>query len=143
MREKLKDYQNLNERRNHSDYVWIRQILALSSGGLALLVAFQPDSVTLIQGYLLSATWVLLGLGVLSASGAAYEEVSLADNLLVSFRESLLKNLEDEEETNKPLGPIEAKPGKLYSMCKKVMVVSLLLSVVSLVSYAVTRTLGI
>jgi hypothetical protein len=141
MKEKLKSLEDLTNEQNRLQYAWIRQILTLSSGGLALLVALHPEVPSEgIEKYLLVTTWIALGLGILSGSGAAYAEVSLAADLRANYEKEILKILEGTNDPENLL--IFGAPSWIFSACKKIMVSSLIVSVVSLVGYAVLRTLN-
>jgi uncharacterized membrane protein YidH (DUF202 family) len=140
LKEKLKTLEGLADRQNQANSAWIRQILTLASGGLALVVAFHPDAPNNeIEKYLLVVTWISLGTGILSGAAAAYTEVSLARNLVYQYQEELQKILR--ERIDRPMPTVVGAPSIICLISRRVMVSSLLVSVVSLVGYAVLRTL--
>ena len=141
MHEKLKTLGDLADKQCLANSVWTRQILSLAAGGLALLVAFQPATPnSLTEKYLLAVTWIALGIGILSGASAAYSEVSLAKNLTEKYRKELHQILK--ERVDRPMPTIAAAPSLICRISKMLMIVSLLVAVVCLVGYAVTRTLS-
>lgn len=132
---------DLRDKRDALQAVWFRQLLTLAAGGLALLVGLGPPVSSGIERYFLAGTWVFLGLGVLSGSAATYLEVSRANNLEAAFRSRLVKSL-DQGRALSPSDLISAGPHRFFSWSQSFMVVSLLLAVCCLVSYAVLTTLA-
>ena len=121
---------------------WLRQVLTLASGGLALLVGLRPEVPPEgIAQYLLAATWLCLGLGVVFGASATYAEVNLSKNLASRFREELQKSLA--QKTQMSSAPITAKVNRFFVVCRVMMILSLLLSVVCLVGYAILTTLNV
>lgn len=141
MKEEFQKFLDLAKDRNERQSAWYRQLLTLTSAGLALLVGLKP--VIPPDGpakYFLAAAWAFLGLGILFGAAATYSEVSLARRLASGFQKQLLQDL---ERGDGPSGmkPISANPHKFFSMSKVVMVISLIFAVVSLVTYSILNTL--
>lgn len=131
-----------SEARNKAQADWYRQILTIATGGFALLIALTPQ-----QGldspakYVLSAAWILLGVGILAAAAATYLEVDVRDRQVRNIVGQIVDNLHD----GRAIADIQeavVTPSWLFSASRKLMVVSLLLAVVCLVAFAVMRTLG-
>lgn len=131
---------SLREKQAELHAAWYRQLLTLASGGLALLAGIGPEVPVGIGKYFLAGTWVFLGVGIVSGGAATYLQADLATKLTERFREELLHNLrENGQPTVTSL--VSANPAKIFSWSKSVMVVSLLLAVCCLVTYAVLNTL--
>ena len=120
---------------------WDRQAVTLASGALALLAGLGPPTPAGFEKYFLAATWVFLGLGIVSGAAATYLHVSAAKNLANKFHEQLLNSIQNDRELS-PNVPIVAHPHKVFSWSKPLMVISLLLAVCNLVAYAVITTIG-
>ena len=140
MKEEFQKFLDIAKDRNERQSAWYRQLLTLTSAGLALLVGLKP--VIPPDGpakYFLAAAWAFLGLGILFGAAATYSEVSLARRLASGFQKQLLQDLERGEGPSTK--PIYANPHKFFSVSKVVMVISLILAVVSLVTYSILNTL--
>lgn len=128
-----------NEANNLSS-AWLRQLLTLASGALAILAGLSPHTHSNIDKYCLAATWVFLGIGIIFGSAATYLEVNLAKKIATEIRSQVSQSIhEGKGDQIKSL--IVVPPNKFFLASKYIMVFSLLLSVVSLVIYAVISTL--
>ena len=138
MDEKWEEYKDLQRKSFEADITWIRQILTLAAGAFALLVGLGLDVPP--EGsarYFLAATWVCLGLGVVAGGAATYLGAHFAEQDAVdAFFEARLK-------TDTPPSPSRTFEWTttLLSLCKPLMVVSLLAAVIFLATYAVMTTL--
>ena len=141
MEQNLKKLASLHEEHQRLLKDWYRHLLTLSAGALVLLGTLASD--TQAEGmirYLLAATWLCLGLGILTGAGATYMGVSSSDNLLKSYRDEISSSLRERRDTR--LLHV-GKPNPVFVICTKVMVVSLLLAVVCLTGYSVMATLTV
>ena len=139
MEQHLKKLASLHEEHQNLLKDWYRQLLTLSAGALVLLGMLISD--TQAEGiirYLLAATWLFLGIGILSGAGATYMSVSSSDNLLQSYRDEISSSLRERRDIR--LLHV-GKPNPVFVICTKVMVVSLSLAVVCLTGYSVMSTL--
>lgn len=120
---------------------WYQQMLTVAAGGLALLVGLNPDIPEGMARYFLALAWAGLGIGIVAGFAAAYGSVSRAGRLARDFRDKLLKAAWDNRRLTTDDISVAA-PKKIYVYARKVTVVSLLVSVASLVAFAMLRTLG-
>ena len=140
MDEKWEKYNDLQRKSFEADITWIRQVLTLAAGAFALLVGLGLDAPP--EGsarYFLAATWVCLGLGVVAGAAATYLDAHFAGQDAVdAFFEARLK-------TDTPPSPPRTFEWTttLLSLCKPLMVVSLLAAVIFLATYAVMTTLDV
>ena len=138
--ERIKQYADLISKGHEIEATWLRQILALAAGALALLAGLGPYVPP--EGpskYFLATTWVGLGLGIIFGAVATYIDADRATKSAVLFGKHLLRVVE-----KKPSSPLIAvPPNKLYVICKPLMVISLLIAVVFLVAFAITTTLAV
>jgi len=136
----IKQLVELQNEANLLSAAWLRQLLTLASGSLAILAGLSPHTHSNIDKYFLVATWVFLGLGIIFGAAATYLEVNRASRLVLEFRSQVELSLHAGQD-GQLSSLIFAHPQKFYLASKYIMVYSLLLSVVSLVSYAVLSTL--
>lgn len=129
----------LQQKHLDAEGAWLRQLLALAAGGLALLAGLSPPA-TGIGRYFLAGTWVFLGTGILAGAAATYAEADRAARLADRFREELQRSLAEPE--HPPMCAIvAASPSKIYSWAKPVMLTALPGAVACLVTYATITTL--
>ena len=121
---------------------WYREILTISVAGLTVLVGLDPELPSGIGKYFLAATWAFLGTGILAGATATYADVSRAGKLAESFRAALLISLREQRRLTIDDVPT-AEPGKLFVLARPIAIGSILLAVVSLVAFAVFRTIGV
>ena len=140
MEQRIKQYAELITKGHEVEVTWLRQVLTLAVGALALLAGLGPDVPSDGLGkYLLATTWAGLGLGIVAGAAATYVEVNRATTAAIRFGEHLLRIIE-----NQPSSPlISLPPNRLYVICKPVMLISLLVAVVCLTAYAITTTLAV
>ena len=140
MEQRIKQYAELITKGQEVEATWLRQVLTIAAGTLALLAGLGPDVPSDGAGkYLLATTWAGLGLGIVAAAAATYIEVNRARTAAIHFGEHLLRIME-----NQPSSPlISIPPNRIYVISKPVMLVSLLVSVVCLTAYAITTTLAV
>ena len=121
---------------------WLRRMLAGAVATLAILAGIGPDAISEIQQVFLVATWVLLGLGIVSGAGAIYIETSVSWSRAQSYRKKLAKAIKEDQ----PLKSRHIAAGEIprwVRLARWVMVCTLLLAIVSLVVYMVASTLAI
>lgn len=137
--QRLRRFADLISKGHESEAAWLRQILTLAAGALALLAGLGPDVPPEGLGkYLLVTTWAGLGLGIVLGAAATYIETDRATRSAAAFGEYLVRLLEQE-----PTPPFMSVPvNKLYVVCKPLMVISLLVSVCSLTFFAIMTTLA-
>ena len=122
---------------------WCQHLLTLATGALTLLAIFQSDlSGGLPQSpqiaWLLGTTWFFLGMGIVSGFAATYRQVNLAQRQAMALWKELGKSLDNREPGDAIMSPSQPK---ILRPSKTVMVWSLLLAVVSLVTYSILRAL--
>ena len=137
--QQIRQYVDLISKGHEIEATWLRQILTLAAGALALLAGLGPEIPS--DGpskYLLATTWAGLGLGIVFGAAATYIETDRAKKSTVLFGEHLLRVME--QESSSPIIPVP--PNRLYVLCKPLMVISLLIAVISLTAFAITTTLA-
>ena len=138
MQENVEEFKNIVSRLHKLDMDWYRHLLTLATGSLVIMSTFISD--TPDQGmarYFQAATWVFLGIGILAGVGATYAPISRTANLAGKF----LKELQNGEFQDTPSKTISAYPSVRFLICRRLMVISLLLAVICLTVYAVITTL--
>ena len=142
MEQRIKQYAELITKGHDVEVTWLRQVLTLAAGTLAILAGLGPDVPSEEPDkYLLATTWAGLGLGIVTGAAATYVEVNRARTAAVRFGEHLLRITENQNQPSSPL--ISIPPNRLYVICKPVMLISLLVAVACLTAYAITTTLAV
>ena len=138
--QRIKQYADLISKGHEIEANWLRQILALAAGALALLAGLGPDVPSDGSSkYFLATTWAALGLGIVFGAVATYIDADRATKSAVLFGKHLLRDIE-----GKPSSPLIAvPPSRLYVICKPLMVTSLLIAVVCLTAFSITTTLAV
>ena len=86
MEPRIKQYVELITKEHEVEVTWLRQILTLAAGALALLAGLGPDVPSDGLGkYLLATTWAGLGLGIVAGAAATYIEVNRAKTAAIRF----------------------------------------------------------
>ena len=139
MNQKIEQYADLVNKGLEIEVVWLRQILTLAAGALALLAGLGPEVPP--DGparLLLAATWACLGLGIIAGAAATYVEVDRARSSANAFGEQITRELH-KKPTRKL---ISVRTNRVYLLCKPLMIVSLLAAVVCLAGFAIITTLA-
>ena len=139
MYEKIEKYANLVSKSHEVEVAWLRHVLTLAAGALALLAGLgpevPPDGPARI---LLAATWACLGTGIVAGAAATYIEVDRARSSVNVYGEQISRELD-----NKPIKVlVQAPTNRLIELCKPAMILSLLGAVVCLTAYAIGITLA-
>ena len=93
--QRIKQYAYLISKGHEIEATWLRQILALAAGALALLAGLGPYVPP--EGpskYFLATTWVGLGLGIIFGAVATYIDADRATKSAVLFGKHLLRVIE-------------------------------------------------
>lgn len=144
---KLEKFAEVANSAQEAEVVWLRQTLTVAAGALALLAGLGPKIPPggLAQ-VLLAATWVLLGIGIVTGSAATYLAVSRAKSIANKFRMEIEKGASGVSEW---IGPAEiawihdhSRVNPVLRVCKPLMVFSLLAAVSCLTVYAMMITLA-
>ena len=140
LQEGVEEIWRLDEKRYEQEAVWLRQILTLSAGALAILAGLGPPvSSEGFAQYFLAATWAFLGMGIASGAAATYLVVNRANKLALSYREKLAQKTRERDES---AFVIYAPRNPWLSRCKPMMICSLLGAVLCVTAYAIVTTLG-
>ena len=135
--ESLKKLVALADEAHDAEAAWLRQILTLATGALALLVGLGPESPTdTASRLLLAGTWVSLGLGIVFGAAATYLVVERAMKATLAVS----KKARIEAEGGIPPTMVSVPINSLYIYCKPVMIISLLVAVVCLTGFSVLST---
>ncbi|MEO1750693.1 hypothetical protein [Thiofaba sp. EF100] len=133
----LQQLNDLHARARELETAWLRQLLTLAAGALAVLVGLAPPA-TGIGKWFLAAAWLSLGAAICSGALAIGQQAVLEKARANAFQEELMRSL-DEGRSPRPV--VSTLP-PLYRIARSTMLVSLLASVAFLVVYAVLRTLS-
>ena len=139
MNQKIEQYADLVNKGFEVEVVWLRQILTLAAGALALLAGLGPEVPP--DGparLLLAATWAFLGFGIIAGAAATYVEVDRAQSSASAYGEQITRELHNKS-TRKL---ISVRTNRLYLLCKPLMILSLLGAVASLTGFAIITTLA-
>lgn len=161
----------LDRESDEREAIWLRQVLVLAAGALAVLAALGPAAPPggAAQA-LLAATWGLLGLGIASGAAATYMAVDHAKRVAKRYRKHIVDSIDRIEEFEGRIehsgdfrestdaieessdieeeisdGPgLDTVPRSVVLVaCKPVMLLSLLAAVLCLAAYAITTTLAV
>lgn len=139
MYEKIEKYANLVRKSHEVEVAWLRHVLTLAAGALALLAGLGPEVPA--DGparFLLAATWAFLGAGIVAGAGATYIEVDRARSSVNVYGEQIQRELD-----NQPTKAVMSAPtNRLFELCKPAMILSLLGAVVCLTAYSIGITLA-
>ena len=139
MYEKIEKYAGLVKKGHEVEVAWLRQILTLAAGALALLAGLGPEvPADGLARLLLAATWACLGVGIIAGAAATYVEVDRARASADVFGEQISRELD--MKPTRSLIPVPTN--RLFLLCKPLMVVSLLAAVVCLTGFAIITTLA-
>ena len=161
----------LDRERDEREAIWLRQVLILASGALAVLAGLGPAVPSEgLAKYFLTATWGLLGVGITTGAAATYTAANHAKRVAERYRSHLeestarvdeyeerirksdmFRKSEDAIEERSDIEvEIDYGPGydtvpknKALVVSKSAMILSLLVAVLCLATYAIIRTLGI
>ena len=130
-------YENLEElskKANDAYFVWLRHILTMASGLVAILIALHKESSSsCAEHWAFSVTIGLLALGILCGSIALYTEVQSHRSLGLA----VLKQLRGYRAGEKQAPGVVSNLPKVFGVAQYACYVSLSLALVSLVVYAV------
>ena len=141
MKEHLRKLAELQAERDQNEATWLRHILTLAAGALALLASFaaKEPSEGLAQSFLV-ATWICLAIGIGGGAAATYGTTDLARRLADTHREQINNWIE----TGQRMELVSRVQMNWWlRKCKVLMLVSLLAGVLCLTAYAIITTLGL
>lgn len=130
----LKQACELKQEAAREETAWYKHILTISFGSLTVLVSLTPSIPdSLVARYLITGTWLFLGLGILFGIGATYESV----NKLRRSGDAVAKSiLEDQKHS-----VVGVKTHLFFTMCRILMLGFIGLALVCLVAFSITKTL--
>lgn len=118
---------------------WLRYLVGLASGALAVLVALQKDTpLAAFPSACLRIAWGTLGLGILLGSVALYGHVFAQRGLVKQWVKDRSERAEDEalgEAPSATTGPSM----RIFAWAERLCYASLIVAVVALVSFAMMR----
>lgn len=141
MKNDIKDtYEKYKELENKSHDLfsnWIRTIIAISAGLVSVLVSLrQNKSDTQLEHILFSTTIIGLTLGILSGAILLHRQIALTDKHRKWYWERLADKLFDSNQTD----VVEIlKVSIIYKMAKYIFYLSLTISLLALMVYAVLK----
>ena len=128
----------MNQSHQH-ELEWVRHILTISAGALAILAGLGPEAQgQSIQTWALAGTWICLGTGICCASAATYRQAYRSKKLADRFRSELQTALEEDRKMRIVSAPLPWLLRASLPACAA----SLIAAVVCITVYAVTATLG-
>lgn len=118
---------------------WLCYLVGLASGALTILVSLQRDTpLAAFPSACLRVAWGTLGLGILLGSVALYGHVFQQRGLVKQWVRDRGARVEDEAPGEAP-SPTTGPSMKVFQWAERLCYVSLIVAVVSLVSFALTR----
>jgi hypothetical protein len=135
--EEFQEVVDYSRKREEKAYAWLRYLIGLASGALAVLVSLQNHTEPGTAGIALKVALVALGSGILLGSLRLYGEVWIAREmvkLLVAERKR--QAIEGDPD---PL-PIAAALPLFVKQSEWLCYLSLVVAVISLIIYAITRS---
>jgi len=131
----LKDLEGLVNQQEIKRYAWLRHILLLASGSLSVLISLRAGFHDCgFPRYCISTALASLGLGILFGAVAIHGEVATAQDL-VNQKKAQGRQLLDNPEAN--VAPILSALPRRYAWAERSCYFSLIVSVISLVLYAI------
>lgn len=133
----FKQFDEAIEKNHSTRQDFIKHILTLASGMLAILAAFHTSGIN--TGYILKlylSTLTLLATGILSGGITLYFDTVGAKSIFMQLKEEMQKQLKDPSTSS---NPICYNPPKMFYICEKICYISLLLSVISLAFYSALK----
>jgi hypothetical protein len=125
------------QKRDEKVNAWLRYLIGLASGALAVLVSLQSHSEPGVAGIAQKVAWVALGSGILLGSLRLYGEVWTARELVKKLvAERKRQALSGDATTS----PIVAELPRYVKLSERFCYCSLILAVVALVVFALTRS---
>jgi len=135
-REEFQEVVDYSRTREEKVYAWLRYLIGLASGALAVLVSLQSHTSAGTAGVAQRVALVALGCGILLGSLRLYGEVWIAREMVKRLvAERKRQALEGDPD---PL-PIAASLPLFVKLSEWLCYLSLVVAVVSLIVYAITR----
>ena len=132
--ENLKDLSTIQDERNEIHIDWLKTTLTIATALLAILVSFKNEkSISLLEHITYISTIILSGIGILTGLMVLYSYVVIHNRTLTKKKEQILsllseKEIDTLERVNRPF---------FYSILEYICNISLLLALISLISYGV------
>ena len=117
------------QKRDEKVYAWLRYLIGLGSGSLAVLVSMQSHMQPGSAGIAQKIAWVSIGSGILLGSLRLYGEVWIARELVRKFVAQKTKPPSAD-------GPISVEMPKTLKWCERACYFSFCVAVVALVACA-------
>lgn len=137
MMEDLRQLVALKEKQNERLGNWVRFVMTIAAGGLALLLGtlqLPPDDI--VARMLLASGLVFLGLGIVFGAAASHLEIVIERKILEQYSDEIQQAAREQRSLlRSPV--IAAKPNWWQQKYKPGMMLSLLLAVVCFVAYGV------
>lgn len=119
---------------------WLKHLLTLATGALAVLSGLRPAAAAGLESYLLAGTWLFLGTGIVFGASATFLQVHHTRRLAARFRDEMLRNIQEDRPALSE--PVIVNPNIFFSCSPPLMVGSLLLAVCCLVGFSVSAALA-
>ena len=138
----LNEAENRHLQQSYDAYQkWIQHLVALSSGGLTLLISLQshylPQNPSAI--WMLQASWILLAIATISGIVAVYAPAKTHMDAAVSIRIARME-VADPEAYSRVVKEGGTKTRSVYTWSAKVLFVSFVMALISLVAFACINT---
>lgn len=139
MTNELTMWADLQNKALEVEAAWLRHILTLAAGALAVLAGLEPTvPETGPARHLLAATWACLGLGIVTGGAATFLEVDRARRLVKACEMHIARAMTD----GTSLGVVRGTSSWGLESCKWAMVCTLGTAAVCLAAYATIMTLN-
>jgi hypothetical protein len=133
----LKGLFDLAKERDQKMYAWLRHLVLLASGALTALVSLHAGAQSTEASLLfVRVAWLALGIGIVLGAFSLHGEVWISAELTKKLGRQLSARPAD---FNEQLSPVLVTLPARYKWCTHFSYVSLVIAVVALVAYAISR----
>lgn len=128
-------FSKLSIDKSNKFYSTYKQLLLIATGLFSLLVSIQKEyNYNIYEKYSFAISLISLGLGILNGCIFLFSESDISTNA----QANLLKQIQRQAKSGIPTDKIIfGEPLKIYLICKKISYISFVLSLISLIWYAI------
>ncbi|WP_110603197.1 hypothetical protein [Salinicola lusitanus] len=121
---------------------WLKHVLSLAVGALAVLSALRPAAVTVTQSYLLAGTWLFLGAGIVAGAVATYLQIEILKRSINLLKDDVQRKAESFGSRPPRTAVFRViRAPKTMRFAVPIMIITLLLAVCCLVGFSMLGAL--